>query len=227
MWTVLYYIILAIILLVSIGLHEYAHALVSHKLWDPTPKMQKRLTPNPLRHLDPIGFLMIFLIHFGWGKPVQVNPAYYKKPKQWELMVALAGPATNLVLALLWILIMLIYGRIIWMQGTELQHVVDLLFQWFIAGDIMIFFWWLFAVINIALAVFNLIPLPPLDGFRLIKSLWSKGAYWMQKYQMYIAIGFLILILWPGKHIVWWAISGLAHAVFNVVFWFLWQVVFY
>ncbi|NOZ44838.1 MAG: hypothetical protein GXP45_06985 [bacterium] len=69
-------------------------------------------------------------------------------------------------------------------------------------GDLMIFFWWLFAVINIALAVFNLIPLPPLDGFRLIKTFWSKAAYWMQKYQQYIAIGFLILLLGPGRNII-------------------------
>ncbi|NOZ44837.1 MAG: site-2 protease family protein [bacterium] len=82
MGTIVYYIILAVILLVSIGLHEYAHALISHKLGDPTPKMQNRLTPNPFRHIDPIGFFMIFLIHFGRGKPVQINPHYYQKPKQ-------------------------------------------------------------------------------------------------------------------------------------------------
>ncbi len=227
MWNIVYYVILAVILLVSIGLHEYAHALVSHKLGDPTPKMQKRLTPNPLRHLDPIGFLMIFLIHFGRWKPVQINPAYYKKRKQGELMVALAWPATNLLLALIAILIMLIYSRILWIHGTDLQNIVDLLFQWFIAWDLVIFFWWLFAIINIALAVFNMIPLPPLDWFRLVKSFWATGAYWMQKYQMYIAIWFLVLILWPGKNIVWWAISGIAHALFNWIFGFLWHIIFY
>jgi len=81
---------LAIILAISIGMHEYAHAYVSYRLGDPTPKLQGRLTPNPLKHLDPIGFFMIFIAHFGRGKPVQINPLYYKNPRKGELMVALA-----------------------------------------------------------------------------------------------------------------------------------------
>ena len=87
---ILYYAYIAIILLVSIGLHEYAHARSSHKLGDPTPKLQGRLTPNPLKHVDPIGFVMIFLIGFGLGKPVQINPSYYKKPLRDELITSLA-----------------------------------------------------------------------------------------------------------------------------------------
>ncbi|MDO4713722.1 MAG: site-2 protease family protein [bacterium] len=86
----MYYLQIAIIFVVSIGLHEYAHAYVSYALGDPTPKIQGRLTPNPLKHIDPIGFILIFLIHFGWGKPVQIDPSYYKKPYRDELLVALA-----------------------------------------------------------------------------------------------------------------------------------------
>ena len=81
-------------------MHEYAHAYVSYRLGDPTPKLQGRLTPNPLKHIDPIGFLMVFLAHFGRGKPVQINPLYYKNPRKGELIVSLAGPATNLILAI-------------------------------------------------------------------------------------------------------------------------------
>lgn len=90
MHDIVHIVLLAVILLVSIGLHEYAHAWVSYRLGDPTPKLQNRLTPNPLHHVDPIGFLLIFLIGFGRGKSVQVNPYYYKKPLQGELLVALA-----------------------------------------------------------------------------------------------------------------------------------------
>jgi Zn-dependent protease len=87
---ILYYVYIAIILLISIGLHEYAHAYTSNKLGDPTPKLQGRLTPNPLKHLDPIGFILIFIIGFGRGKPVQINPNYYKKPLRDELITSLA-----------------------------------------------------------------------------------------------------------------------------------------
>jgi Zn-dependent protease len=83
-------IFLAIIFVISISLHEYAHAWSSYKLGDPTPKIQGRLTPNPLVHIDPIGFLMIFIIHFGRGRPVIVNPSYYKNTLRDELLVALA-----------------------------------------------------------------------------------------------------------------------------------------
>ena len=95
-------ILLAIILVISIGFHEYAHAWVSYILWDPTPKLQWRLTPNPLKHIDPIGFLMIFLILFGWWKPVQVNPMYYKNKLRDELLVALAWPFANFLMAFVW-----------------------------------------------------------------------------------------------------------------------------
>lgn len=93
-------------------MHEYAHAYVSYRLGDPTPKLQGRLTPNPLKHIDPIGFLMVFLAHFGRGKPVQINPLYYKNPRKGELIVSLAGPATNLILAIVGIVVMLIYVKI-------------------------------------------------------------------------------------------------------------------
>jgi len=156
---------LAIILAISIGLHEYAHAYISYKLWDPTPKLQGRLTPNPLKHIDPIWFIMIFLVNFWRGKPVQVNPMYYKNPWKWELIVALWWPATNLILAIIWIFIILIYSKILWLPITSI-------FQSNI--DIINIFWIKFSIINIALAIFNLIPIPPLDGFRIIKFYGSK-----------------------------------------------------
>lgn len=210
-------IFISIILAVSIGLHEYAHAWTSYKLGDPTPKLQWRLTPNPIAHIDPIGFLMIFLIGFGRWKPVQVNPSYYKKPIQGELLVALAWPATNIILAIVAIVIVLLYAVIMGYKQTDI-----------LIGtvDIVIEFWSTFAFINIALAVFNMLPIPPLDGFRLVKTFLPRIAYTMQKYGLYISIFFLILILGPGRGIVGWFIRWLSQSIFTV-FYTLLSVIFY
>lgn len=208
---------IAVILCISIWLHEYAHAWTSYKLWDPTPKIQKRLTPNPIAHLDPIGFIMIFLIGFGWGKPVQVNPSYYKNPIQWELIVALAWPATNIALAVTAILIILLYASITWLRQMDI--VIN-------GWDMIIQFWMLFAFINIALAVFNMMPIPPLDGFRIIKTFAPKLARYMQKYSMYIGIFFLILILGPGRSVVGWFIRWVSQTIFTILY-TLMSVIFY
>ncbi len=175
----------AIILAVSIGMHEYAHAYVSYRLGDPTPKLQWRLTPNPIKHIDPIWFLMVFLVHFGWGKPVQINPSYYKNPRKWELMVALSGPATNLVLAIIGILVILIYAKIMW--GTPNDIFLNNI-------DLMIGFWINFSFLNIALAIFNLIPIAPLDGYRLIKIWWSAWAEFMERYARFGIIFVIVLV---------------------------------
>lgn len=210
-------IFISIILAVSIGLHEYAHAWTSYKLGDPTPKIQWRLTPNPLAHIDPIGFFMIFLIWFGRWKAVQVNPSYYKKPIQGELLVALAWPATNIILAILAIIIVLLYAVIMGYKQTDI-----------LIGtvDIVIEFWTTFAFINIALAVFNMLPIPPLDGFRLVKTFLPRIAYTMQKYGLYISIFFLILILGPGRGIIWGFIGSAAQSIFTVLYTLL-SVIFY
>ncbi|MFA7298751.1 MAG: site-2 protease family protein [Candidatus Absconditabacterales bacterium] len=201
---------LAIILAVSIGMHEYAHAYVSYRLGDPTPKLQGRLTPNPLKHIDPIGFLMIFLVHFGRGKPVQINPLYYKHPRKGELMVALAGPATNFVLAIIGILILLIYAKI--MGGTPNDIFLN-------NGDLMISFWISFVGLNIALAIFNLIPIAPLDGYRLIKIWWHKGAEWMERHQ-HLGIIFVVALVYVASPIF----VKVVNFVFNFLFTIIGQV---
>lgn len=188
-------IFLAIIFVISISLHEYAHARASSKLWDPTPKIDGRLTPNPLVHIDPIGFIMIFLINFGRWRPVRINPSYYKNKLRDELLVALAWPATNILLSIAGTFIMLIYIKIIW---------TDAYFNGW--NDLIVQFWYMFSWINIALAVFNMIPLPPLDGYRIVKYIKPMRWYWLERNMRYIAITFLILILVPnpiGTNIAW------------------------
>lgn len=201
---------LAIILAVSIWMHEYAHAYVSYRLGDPTPKLQGRLTPNPLKHIDPIGFLMIFLIHFWRGKPVQINPMYYKHPVKGELMTSLAWPAMNIVLAIIGILIILIYSKIGWISFTDIfMNNVDIMNTFRIN----------FTYLNIALAIFNLIPIYPLDGYRFVKMFWKKASDKMEQYPMY-SILWLILILTLGTGII----ASVANWIFTVLFTLLGQI---
>lgn len=207
LWEIGTYLQLAIILLVSIGIHEFAHAYSSYKLWDPTPKIQGRLTPNPFKHIDPIGFLMIFLIHFGRGKPVQIDPSYYKKPYRDELITALAGPASNVSLGIIGILILMIYGKLLGSSAIEV----------FNGNDLVIQFWTLFSMINFGLATFNLIPLPPLDGYRLVKIVSHKAGAWMEKNMHYIAIGFLLLaVRWPLSDMLGTYISEVSRGLFRL-----------
>ncbi len=212
---VVYYIFLAIILLISIWLHEYAHAWTSYKLWDPTPVLQWRLTPNPFKHVDIIWFISIFLIWFWWWKPVQINPIYYKNPTRDETLAAFAWPAMNLVLAFFWMLILMVYGKII---GIWIQ---DLLL---INGDFVVLFWQLFIRLNIVLAVFNMFPLPPLDGYRLIKIFWKKWSQWMEKNIFWIKWIVPILVLsWSPIiqnwiNIVWDPIYRLFFMLFSLIF---------
>jgi len=181
-------IVLAIVLVISIWFHEYAHAWVSYVLGDPTPKLQWRLTPNPLKHIDPLGFLMIFLIHFGWGKPVEVNPMYYKNKLRDELLVALAGPFSNFLMAFIGSFLYVLFAKFWW-----LDPLIQLFFYRFI-------------FINIALVIFNLLPIYPLDWYRIVKFLNSSWWYFMERNALVFTIILLALIFLPGN-LIWKIIS--------------------
>lgn len=206
----IYLIFLALIFVISISLHEYAHAWMSNRLGDPTPRLQGRLTPNPLVHIDPIGFLLIFLIGFGWGRAVIVNPAYYKNTLRDELLVALAWPATNLLLVVFASAIMLAYGKIF---GAGALLATD---------NLVIAFWALFAQINVALAVFNLLPIYPLDGYRIVKYLYPRVGYWMEENRQIVTIILLACIALPftGAFISK-GISTVSDAVFGAIHGFM------
>ncbi len=212
---IIYYVFLAIILLISIWLHEYAHAWTSYKLWDPTPVLQWRLTPNPFKHVDIIWFISIFLIWFWWWKPVQINPTYYKNPTKDETLTALAWPAMNLILAFFWTFIMMIYGKIQWLW-------IQALLNWW---DLVILFRQMFIVMNIWLAVFNMIPLPPLDWFRLVKVFRKKWGHRMEKNIMRISMIFIILIV-SGSPIIWNYISAVSNTIYRL-FLMLFSLIFY
>lgn len=208
MW--IWEIIQLAILAVSIWMHEYAHAYVSYRLGDPTPKLQGRLTPNPLKHIDPIGFLMVFLAHFGRGKPVQINPLYYKNPRKGELIVSLAGPATNLILAIVGIVVMLIYVKIMWWTPNDIfTNNIDL----------MVSFWINFSFLNITLAIFNLIPIAPLDGYRLIKIRRHEAAERMERNARF-GIIFVIALVYLASPVF----SKVSIAIFNFLFTIIGQI---
>ncbi|HHW02700.1 MAG TPA: site-2 protease family protein [Thermoanaerobacterales bacterium] len=137
-------------LLIAITFHEYAHARVSYALGDPTPRWTGRLSLNPIAHLDPVGLLMLWIFRFGWAKPVQINPSYYRDPKSGILLVSVAGPLSNLFLAF----ITLVLIKLNLFYGGILSTFIHILF-----------------VYNLVLAVFNLIPIPPLDGSKILMSL--------------------------------------------------------
>lgn len=203
--TVWYYAELGIILLISIGIHEFAHAYSSYKLWDPTPKIQGRLTPNPLKHISLWWFLAVFLIHFWWWKPVQIDPSYYKKPYRDELITSLAGPASNIILWILWILVLFLYWALF---SVPLQKLLE--------SDLVGNFWITFSMLNFWLAVFNLIPIPPLDGYRLIKVFSHKAWEFMEQYMGIIFIIFLLLfVFWPLSWSVSILISNVSYALFR------------
>ncbi len=144
-------------LLIGFAFHEYAHAWVADRLGDPTPRSQGRLTLNPFVHLDLFGTLMALLYRFGWAKPVMTNPQYYRGDKRrGQIMVSLAGSIMNLFMAflamLLWVLTML------WFQGSEWSGIISLVFQSTV-------------LMNLGLGIFNLLPIPPLDGFGVLRGL--------------------------------------------------------
>lgn len=180
--TVLKYGARLMVIFMVIPLHEFAHAWSANKMGDPTPKYQNRLNLNPFRHIDPIGGLMIFLCGFGWGRPVQVNPNNFKKPRKGMALSAAAGPIANLIAAYLGMVLykMLLYAFL--KNQTEGLFWVTLLFEYFVT-------------INIGLAVFNLIPIPPLDGSSILSYFTSyKVDRKIQQYSFYIMIGFVVLV---------------------------------
>lgn len=176
----LIYSILAV--LIAICCHEYAHGFVSYLCGDPTPKVRGRLSLNPLHHLDPVGTLCLIFFHFGWAKPVAVNPNYYKNKKLGMVLVAIAGPLTNFIIAFLSMLGM---GIIIKQTGGYAQGFVLYLFT----------FLNYLAVINIGLGSFNLIPFPPLDGSKIIGAIMPEDKYFaFMRYERY-GQGILMILL--------------------------------
>ncbi len=166
--------------IIGLAFHEFGHAFVADRLGDPTPKAQNRVTLNPASHIDPIGLIALFFVGFGWGIPVQVNADNFKKPRRDFFLVSLAGVVMNLLLAVAFTLIIKL---VIILGGFPQGAMGDALYQ-------ILFF---VIHINLVLMVFNLLPIPPLDGFNVITEIFNLKKYdwWYKVYQK----GFLILMV--------------------------------
>lgn len=175
------FITLSLIVLVVLPVHEMAHGYVAYRLGDPTAQNMGRLTPNPLAHLDPIGTLMIFLLGFGYAKAVPVNPYNFRNPKTGMALTALAGPVSNLLMAVL---------------AVGLYRLLSFFITSAYVNSIL--YWMLilvFASVNVGLAVFNLLPIPPLDGYRILSVILpDRWIYLIGRYENYLIILVMFLI---------------------------------
>ena len=158
-------------IIIGLSFHEFAHAWVSDRLGDPTPRRQGRVTLNPLAHIDWMGFICLVLVGFGWGKPVSIDPRYYKHRRRDEFLVAIVGVTMNQILAI----ILAIPARLMMAHVTNASDLVYNIF-------LIIYY---AVTINVVLMIFNLIPCPPLDGWNIITQIFKLDRYswWYKVYQ--------------------------------------------
>ncbi|MFA5532817.1 MAG: site-2 protease family protein [Candidatus Shapirobacteria bacterium] len=193
-----------LILILAITIHEFSHALAADKLGDPTPRSFGRLTLNPIAHADPVGTVLLPLLSalsgiptIGWAKPVPIDPFNFRHPKRDMIITSLAGPASNLLIAI-------IFGLI-----SNIFHIQNI-------------FIYLFILINISLAIFNLIPIPPLDGSKILINLLpsESGAKWEEALNRYGFILLIILVFLPisnGHSLLTIIISPVINFIFGLL----------
>ena len=197
-------VILIPAIIIGLSFHEFAHAIVAYKLGDDTPRLQGRVTINPAAHVDPIGFIALIFIGFGWGRPVQVNPRNFKNMRRDGLLVDLAGVIVNLILAILFAgVLRLLFDFQYEFMNSSVGGIITEMIMAIIS-------------INIVLMIFNLLPIPPLDGFGIITEVFNlreKEIY----YQIYDK-GFVILMILIVFNITDKILAPAASFMYGVIF---------
>lgn len=169
--------------LICLTVHELSHGLAAYRLGDPTAKLNGRLTLNPLSHVDWIGLFLLLAVGVGWAKPVPVDPRNFREPRKGMAITALAGPLSNFLLALL----SLALGSLVLHLGLTSRP----------AAYVLLFLCQL-AVLNVGLGLFNLIPIPPLDGSRVVEMFLPEAAYrWVMRYERFLIVA-VVLLAWSG-----------------------------
>jgi len=166
-------------ILLAISIHEFSHGFVAVKLGDDTPLLQGRLTLNPLKHIDPLGFLCLFLVGFGWAKPVMINSRNFKNPRRDDLLVSIAGPLSNFITAFIFVGLMKLADM--FLPDTQLTQII-----WIVLRGTV--------TINLVLMVFNLLPIPPLDGHHILGSI-GGAPVWNFYHKYFEQLRFVMLLL--------------------------------
>ena len=185
------------VVLMALSVHESAHGYAAYKLGDPTAHNLGRITLNPVKHFDPFGFLAMLVFHIGWAKPVPVNARHFKNPRRDFAIVGAAGPLSNLALALIHLILL----RLVMLYAVSaLQR--DALPEgvWLIVLSLVVYVLYMGVAMNVILAIFNLIPVPPFDGSRIFYAfLPPKWYFGVMKYERYIMIGCILLFFLSSR----------------------------
>lgn len=195
--------------LISLSCHEWAHAYAAYKNGDPTARDMGRMTLNPLAHIDPVGFICLILFRFGWAKPVPVNPRNFTNYKKGNIIVSLAGIGTNFLLAILSTLALYLYALYVSHTGNFSTAAQEIILN--------------FLYINLALMIFNLLPIPPLDGSHVLETLLirktgPKPFYYLNKYGFIILIALMVIRI-DGINIISLIIGRVSGVVMQGMFW--------
>lgn len=185
-------------LVIAMVIHEYSHARVADWLGDYTPRMQGRLTLNPAAHVDPIGLVMLFIVHFGWAKPVQVNPYNFQNPRRDDILVSVAGPASNLIMAFVALIIFTLLIKF----GLPISDGVLAVFK-------------LIIIYNINFAIFNMLPFPPLDGSHILRNLLPYEL--AQKFEILERYSFIFLIIILATPILSYVFIPIQRVIFSIM----------